>query len=71
MKHISFCVFFSALIAYRYVVVLYVYLCFILNCILMPEVGVRVHDEAHGEDLCAHLHRVDARENWLQLLLII
>ena len=42
-----------------------------LYCISVPEVGVGVHDEAHGENLGAHLHGVDARENWFQLLLKI
>ena len=28
-----------------------------------------MHDEPHGQDLGAHLHRVDARENWFKLLL--
>ena len=35
----------------------------------VPEVGVRVQDEAHGQDLGAHLHSVDTCEDWLQLLL--
>ena len=30
-----------------------------------------MHNEAHGQDLGAHLHRVDAREHRLQFLLII
>ena len=69
MKHISFCLFSTNCIdMLLFCIFTCVSFCIVLS---MPEVGVRVHDEAHGEDLCAHLHRVDARENWLQLLLII
>ena len=35
----------------------------------VPEVGVRVEDEAHGHDLGDHLHGEDAHEVRLQLLL--
>ncbi len=34
----------------------------------VSEVGVGVEDEAHGDDLGAHLHREDAHEDRLQLL---
>ena len=68
MKHISFCLFSTNCIDMLLFCIFTFVFCIVL---FMPEIGVRVHDEAHGEDLCAHLHRVDARENWLQLLLII
>ena len=35
----------------------------------VPEVGVRMEDEAHGHDLGDHLHGEDAHEVRLQLLL--
>ena len=34
----------------------------------VPQVGVRVKDEAHGHDLGAHLHSEDTHEVGLQLL---
>ena len=34
----------------------------------VPEVAVLVQDEAHGDDLGAHLHGEDPHEDWLQLL---
>ena len=37
----------------------------------IPEIGVWVHDESHGQDLGAHLHSVDTREDGLQFLLHI
>ena len=42
--------------------------CFILTPTL-PEIGVWVHDEAHGQDFGAHLHCVDTGEDGLQFLL--
>jgi hypothetical protein len=34
----------------------------------VPQVGVGVEHEAHGDNLGAHLHSEDAHEDWLQLL---
>ena len=48
--------------------VVHIYSSFILT-LTIPEVGVWVHDEPHGQDFGAHLHCVDTREDGLQFLL--